>query len=132
MGDLVPDVASEKCGLGTLRSNGIRSRRIPLHNALSLRGLLSFHPPLHPINNQYEEMRGEGVTCLGELEAGESWDVSQCLACSSSCPVTGLVPGAGSRFVPTNEATRSHTMCGSDVCPHVDLYGESRYEYLFG
>ena len=62
-------------------------------------------------------------------EAGESWDVSQCLACRSSCQVTGVVPGAGSRSVPTNEAVRSHTKYGSDVCPHVDLYGESRYEH---
>ena len=87
--------------------------------------ILSFTPP----PDQYEDMRGNGSHMLRRVEAGESWDVSHCLAYCSSCPATSLVPGAGSRFVPTNEAVRSHTKCGSDVCPHVDLHGESRCEY---
>ena len=91
--------------------------------SLSLSGLLFFHPPLHPRNTR------KWSHMLRRVEAGESRDVSQCLACRSSCPVTGLVPGAGSCSVPTNEAVRSHTKCGSDVCPHVDHYGESRYEH---
>ena len=96
----VPYMASEQIGPDTIRSYGSRvGVCIPWATVcVPLSGLLFFYPPLHPMNTR------KWSHMLRRVEIGESWDLSQCLACRSSCPVTGFVPGAGSRSVPTNEA----------------------------
>ena len=72
-----------------------------------------------------DEIRGGEIMRLGvgKLKLASHGEPSRCLACCSSSPITGLMPGTGSHYVPANEAIRSHTKCGSDVCLHVDHSG---------
>ena len=82
-----------------------------IRGALSERSaILSSPSPPH----EYEEMESHA-------QASRSWRV---MGRVTMFGLPFVLPSyAGSRSVPTNEAVRSHTKCGSDVCPHVDLMG---------